>query len=199
MAASKYLVTPSTKMFAATSSKTTTVIQPGRDKMRTTHTVDLLLRKLPPDARMAHSLPGLTNNLLSVAVLCNAGCEVFFNATGCEVTLNGKVILQGWCNPQYCLWRVCIINDGWTTDMKVVDKDSTPQSDAVTHSLYDCDNTQHLIRFYHACLFSPVVSTLITAINKGYLKDFPGLTSQQVRRYIKIKNAMKKGHMDQSH
>jgi hypothetical protein len=42
---------------------------------------------------MAHSLTGLTNNLLSVAVLCDAGCEVFFNATGCEVTLNGLVIL----------------------------------------------------------------------------------------------------------
>jgi hypothetical protein len=61
--------------------------------MRTTHAVDLLLSKLPPNARMAHSLPGLTNNLLSVPVLCDAGCEVFFNSTGCEVTLNGEIIL----------------------------------------------------------------------------------------------------------
>jgi hypothetical protein len=67
--------------------------------MRTTHAVDLLLRKLPPNAWMAYSLLGLTNNLLSVAVLWGAGCKVFFNATGCEVTLNGKIILQGWCDP----------------------------------------------------------------------------------------------------
>jgi hypothetical protein len=44
---------------------------------------------------MAHSLPSLTNNLLSVAVLRDTGCKVFFNATGCEVTFDGKIILQG--------------------------------------------------------------------------------------------------------
>jgi hypothetical protein len=147
---------------------------------------------------MAHSLPGLTNNLLSVAVLCNAGCKVFFNATGCEVTLNGKIILRGWRDPQYCLWRVRIVDDGWKTDMKVVDDNSTPQSTTIANILYNCDNTQQLIRFYHACLFSPVVSTLINTINKGYLKGFPGLTSQRVRRHIEINNAMEKGHMDQS-
>jgi hypothetical protein len=166
--------------------------------MPTTHAVDLFLCKLPPNAWMAHSLPGLTNNLLSIAVLCNAGCKVFFNAFGCEVTLNGVIILQGWCDPRYCLWWVRIIDNGWTTDMKVVDDNSTPQSTAVAHSLYDCDNTQQLIRFYHACLFSPVVSTLINVIDKGYLKGFPGLTSQRTRRHIKINNAMEKGHMDQS-
>jgi hypothetical protein len=83
--------------------------------------------------------------------------------------------------------------------MKVVDDNSTPQSAAVAHRLYDCDNTQQLIRFYHACLFSPVVSTLINAINKGYLKGFLSLTSQQIHHHIKINNAMEKGHMDQSH
>jgi hypothetical protein len=51
--------------------------------MHTTHAVDLLLCKLPPDTWMAHSLPSLTNNILSVAVLCDASCKVFFNATGC--------------------------------------------------------------------------------------------------------------------
>jgi hypothetical protein len=49
------------------------VIQPGGTSMRTTHVMDLLLQKLPPDAYMAHCLPGLVNNLLSVAVLCEVG------------------------------------------------------------------------------------------------------------------------------
>jgi hypothetical protein len=55
------------------------IIQPRRDCMMTTHAINLLLRKLPPEARLAHQLPGLVNNLLSVAVLCDAGCEVFFS------------------------------------------------------------------------------------------------------------------------
>jgi hypothetical protein len=71
---------------------------------------------------MAHSLPGLTNNLLSVAVLCDAGCEVFFHATGCEVTLNGLVILQGWRDAHHRLWRVRIVNDIWTTNHRIIAK-----------------------------------------------------------------------------
>jgi hypothetical protein len=68
---------------------------------------------------MTHSLPGLTNNLLFVAVLCDTGCKVFLNATSCEVTFDGKVILQGWQDPKHCLWHVHIINAGWMTNLKI--------------------------------------------------------------------------------
>jgi hypothetical protein len=166
--------------------------------MQTTHAVDLLLRKLPPEARMAHSLPGLTNNLLSIPVLCDAGCEVFFHATGCKVTLNSKVILRGWRDPHHCLWRVRIIDDGWTTNLKVHDDAPDTMSDNIANSLYDCDNTQQLTRFYHACLSSPVKSTLLVAINKGYLKGFPGLTANRINRHSIINNATTKGHLDQT-
>jgi hypothetical protein len=179
-AASKSLVTPSTRTSNATSLESITVIQPSGDKMRTTHAVNLLLSKLLPNACMAHSLPGLTNNLLSVAVLCNAGCESFFNSTGCKVTFDGEVSLQGWHDPKHLLWRICIIDDGWTTALKINDNVTTPQTTAITHSLYDSNNTQQLTHFYHACLFLPVVSTLTNSINKSYLKGFPGLTAQRV-------------------
>ncbi len=76
------------------------VIQPGGTIMRTTHVMDLLLQKLPPDTCMAHPLPGLVNNLLTVAVLCNTGCKVYFHSTGCKVTLNGEIILRGWRDPK---------------------------------------------------------------------------------------------------
>jgi hypothetical protein len=62
--------------------------------MMTTHAVDLLLSKLPPEACLAHQLTSLVNNLLSVTVLYDAGCKVFFHKTGCEVTLDGETILQ---------------------------------------------------------------------------------------------------------
>jgi hypothetical protein len=131
-AASKSLVTTTTKKSAATSKNLITIIQLSGNRMRSTHTIDLLLQKLPPNTRMAHSLPGLMNNLLFLAVQCNAGCKVFFQKTGCKVTLNGEVIFHGW----------------------------RAEPTAVAHSLYDCNNTQQLIWFYHACLFPPVVSTL---------------------------------------
>jgi hypothetical protein len=76
------------------------VIQLGSTSMRTTHQMDLLLQKLPPDACMAHHLPGLINYLLSIAVFCDAGCKVYFDITGCKVSLNEEIILRGWRDPK---------------------------------------------------------------------------------------------------
>ena len=49
--------------------------------MITSHAVNLLLSKLPADAKFGHWLSGLVNNLLLVAMLCGAGCKVFFHST----------------------------------------------------------------------------------------------------------------------
>jgi hypothetical protein len=75
------------------------VIQPGGTSMCTTHVMDLLLQKLPPDAHMTNHLPGLVYNLLSIAVLCDVGCKAYFHSTGCKVSLNVEIILQGWRDP----------------------------------------------------------------------------------------------------
>jgi hypothetical protein len=55
------------------------IVQPGGDHMMATHAVDLPLSKLPPEACLAHQLTSLVNNLLSVAILYDAGCKVFFS------------------------------------------------------------------------------------------------------------------------
>jgi hypothetical protein len=71
---------------------------------------------------------------------------------------------------------VKIVDNGWTTDYKV----AIPTQDKLTielttpptthdYSLYKCSTTHKLMHFYYACLNYPVVSTLIKAINAGYL------------------------------
>ncbi len=155
----------------------TSVVQPGGDCMTTTHAINLLPSNLPPKACLAHQLPSLVNNLLSVAILCNAGCEVFLHKTGCKVTLDGKTILQGWHDPQNCLWRVMIVDDGWMT--KLITRDVTrpiiPLSTTPTghlansmpivpseshttlaNSLYKCSNMGQLKNYYYGCLNYPV-------------------------------------------
>jgi hypothetical protein len=82
------------------------------------------------------------------------------------------------------------------TNLKINEDVTTPQTTAITHSLYNCNNMQQLTCFYHACLFLPVVSTLTNAIKKGDLKGFPGLTAQCVCCHVQINNATKKGYMD---
>jgi hypothetical protein len=64
------------------------------------------------------------------------------------------------------------------------------------NSLYECNNTYQLINFYRATLNYPVVSTLVKAIDKGYLKGFFGLTLRRVRQHIKVNDESEKGHMD---
>jgi hypothetical protein len=183
-----------------------TVIQPGGNRMTTTHAIDLLLRNLPPEAQLGHHLPGLVNNLLSVATLVNAGCEVFFHCTSCKVTFDGTVILQGWRDPKNKLWHVKIMDDGWTTNLHVPIPDSDPEPfmialatppTAWANSLYEFSTTHKLTHFFYACLNFPVVSTLILTLNAGYLKGFPGLTADRVHRHIDDSVESKRGHMDQ--
>ena len=185
--------------------------------MTSTHAVNLLLTKLPADARLAHRLPGLVNNLLSVAVLCDAGCEVFFHKHGCEVTLNGETILRGWRDPKNRLWRVKLVDDGWNTNLTIHDDATRPPipltttptgiamaaptnnkfSEAHANSLYECSNTHQLMHYYYACLNYPVPSTLLHAIDRGYFRGWQGLTSQRVRRHISGTPESAMGHLDQ--
>ncbi len=194
------------------------IVQPGGDCMMTTHAINLLHSKLPPEACLAHRLPGLVNNLLSVAILCNAGSKVFFHKTGCKVTLNGETILQGWRDPKNCHWRVMIVDDGWTTKLTIRDitrpiilLSTTPtghltnsmpilpskSNTTLANSLYECSNTGQLTNYYYACLNLPIKSTLTKAINRGYLKSWQGLTSQRTCRHICVSTESKMEHMDQ--
>ena len=68
---------------------------PNGDQLTTTETLDLLLDKLPPEARKAFRVPGLRHNLLAVATFCNAGCTVTFTKHGVYVKYNGEIVLCG--------------------------------------------------------------------------------------------------------
>jgi hypothetical protein len=52
--------------------------------------------------------------------------------------------------------------------------------------------------FLHAALFSPVPSTLLHAIKRGHLTTWPGLTINNVNRFLHKSIATVKGHLDQT-
>ena len=56
-----------------------------------------------------------------------------------------------------------------------------------------------IVAFAHAALFSPALSTLETAIQRGYLTNFPGLTARALRKHPPQSYAMIKGHLDHVH
>jgi hypothetical protein len=56
-----------------------------------------------------------------------------------------------------------------------------------------------LVTFAHATLFSPVLSTLNYALQKGFLTNFPGLTCKALAKHPPQSIPMHKGHQDQAH
>ena len=82
--------------------------------MFTSKTLDLLLTKLPPEAKEAHLTAGIINNLLSIPVLVDAGCEVFFFNNGCEITFHGETIVRGWCDGPRNICVVHVTHLGFT-------------------------------------------------------------------------------------
>ena len=80
--------------------------------MSTTATLEMLLNKLPPDAREAYRTPDLLHNLVAASKLVNAGCELYFHKTGCDITRNGELILRGWRDESTRMWRMLLLPEG---------------------------------------------------------------------------------------
>jgi hypothetical protein len=68
----------------------------------------------------------------------------------------------------------------------------------LTHESANAVNRPHLcdrIAFYHATMFSPVISTWTDAINAGFLDSIPKLTAKQVHQYQPHSEATTMGHI----
>ncbi len=69
---------------------------PNGSPMSTKKTIELLLSKWPAKARKGYTVPNITNNLVSVAKLCDADCTVFFHRHGTKINYEGEIIGRGW-------------------------------------------------------------------------------------------------------
>jgi len=175
---------------------------PNGGQMKTTETIELLLKKLPPAARKGHRCPGITNNLLAVSELCDAGCSVYFHKHGVEVEYNGEIVLRGWRDPTNRLWRVPLTSEGGTniipsTHVEEINPSGSLILSCEINSIYECEDTGEMTRYWHATLAYHPKSTITWAIGKGYLRGCPGLTTKRVNKYIKVEAATEKGHLRQ--
>ena len=55
-----------------------------------------------------------------------------------------------------------------------------------------------MVAYSHSALFSPTLSTLQKALDRGYITGFPGLNPQTLKKYPPQSLAIHKGHMDQT-
>ena len=148
------------------------VLLPNHDKIQATHKANLNVPHLPSAARDVHLFPSLASgSLLSVGQLCDSGCTATFTNTSAHITRMGKTIITGHRNPLSKLW-----------ELHPHDPSSTPASPSC-NSTIGSPSTAARVRFYHAALFSPAISTLHKAIEAGYLSSIPGLTSSSLRKH----------------
>jgi hypothetical protein len=123
------------------------VNMPNNTTNQSSHTCNLLLTDLPPQARQAHILPGLLHNsLISVGGLCDNRCSVTFTQDQVIVSRDGKCVVYGSRDPRSRLWRV---------DLKKRFETNQVQC----NHAHDNSNQKDLINYLHAACFSPVKST----------------------------------------
>ena len=78
---------------------------PDGDCLTSTHTCTLDIPWLPNEANEAHTVPGLAHaSLISIKILCDAGCKVTYDDDECRVYYNKKIVWLGKREPQTGLW-----------------------------------------------------------------------------------------------
>jgi hypothetical protein len=128
------------------------VNMPNGTTIKSSHTCNLLLIDLPPQARQAHILPGLVyNSLISVGQSCDNGCRVTFTQDQVTVSKNEKCVMYGYRDPKSRLWRVDLKKNFETNQVQC-------------NHAHDNSNQKDSINYLYAACFSPVKSTWITAI-----------------------------------
>ena len=142
--------------------------------MTSTHTSCLNRPSLPPGVCHQHLLPTMkTTGLLSIGQLCDhVYTAIFYKHQLIIRNKQGDIIIIG--------HRVPMGDKDYTNGMWMVNLNKNTPPSSVLHSsnaiiLSDTTKTD-LAKLHHASLGSPVKSTLVNAINKGFLNTFPGLT-----------------------
>jgi len=193
------------------------IYNPNGAVMYSTHTAEINVPSLPRSARVCHIVPGLRlYSLISIGQLCDAGCEVLFLTASVSIGFQNTVIMQGARARDTGLWHLdltrpslplgtppitmssLLSNDGQNSKVAGSNPGS-PTAPLLQTCLTAVGSAtpQALVTFSHAALFSPALSTLTTALAKGFLPPMPGLTLATLRKYPPNSVATIKGHLDQ--
>jgi hypothetical protein len=155
------------------------VVLPDGTIMTSSHVATLDITGLPKEATECHIFPTLlTGSLLSIGKLCDFGCEATFSASEVTIKLNNKIIMTGTRTGKTGLWEIPLQSTKIAANLRLLQQPKTFEL------AQQYNNTiAKRVAFYHAAMFSPVLSTWIAAINAGRLTTRPELTAKQVNKY----------------
>ncbi len=114
-----------------------------------------------------------------------------------EVRYNGRIILVGPRNVSTDLWTLPIAPAPTNLRPQISvpsnAHDVMPRAIAAfTHSVRTHVNA---VRFAHQSLGNPTISTLLKAVQRGFLKRCPNMTEKLILKYLNPSPATAKGHM----
>lgn len=155
--------------------------------MRATHVAELNYPNLPAAAKRVYVVPELAGRtLISVGQLCDAGCNIQFDAEKCRIQYRGETILYGTRGQGSTLWQL---------DQPIME--TIMRSHEAAAAMHSNNTAAEIVRFMHATMGYPTIATLKKAIMKGFVQGFPGLTLKLMSQYPPISEATIKGHLKQ--
>jgi hypothetical protein len=199
------------------------IYNPNGAIMYCTYTAEMNMPHLPRAARVCHIVLGLrTYSLISIGQLCNAGCAILILTNTISIGFQNTVIMQGVRALATGLWHLNLCcprplhgtppitmlfllpNNGCEHKVASLNlRPSMPAAAPTAPQLQTCLTAvgsvtpQALVASSHAALFSPSLSTLVTALTKVFLPPMTGLALATLRKYPPKSVATIKGHLDQ--
>lgn len=125
----------------------------------------------------------LNTSFLSIGELCNLGCIATFTSTTITIINDNLTVL---CGTKIPVNNLCTIPLPKYTDL-------IPFSAATIALSTDAD----FVRFMHAALGSPSLSSLTRAARSGYFHSYSRLTSTILSAHPPLSIATAQGHLDQ--
>ena len=161
-----------------------TVSLPDQRETCATYTASLDLPWLPPSACKEHLFKELTDRaLVSVAQFCDNRFNIVFTKNNVFVLSQEKVILAGVRAQSRDIWFINLKHSQRAPSS--LDLSSTISiTHAVLNYAHNIKSTKNLIKFYHRCCCSPVISTWKAAIRKSFFATWPGLTCATIDKYL---------------
>ena len=172
------------------------ILQPDRSTLQVTQKCELPLHhNLSTSAKSGYIISGLKNSsLLSIGKLCDDNCIAMFTKTNFFIFKNNNLLLQGFRNNTDGLWDVLFpVLSKQTPNVKV---DKT-KSQSINYIIQSDKCKLDLANYFHACCFSPCISTFTKAINNGNFLSWPGINSINFKKILNTTQATLKRHIEQ--
>lgn len=89
-----------------------------------------------------------------------------------DINREGDIIGRGWRDRPFKLWRISLTSEGG--DRITPETNWEAESNGIyqmqANSIYECENKEKLLKYYHASLCSHPETSLIAAADAGYLR-----------------------------